>query len=1376
MVAGALVNMDDPEVIGKIVGAIFWGIVVLIGMIKCILISRRDTTSTLCVSSLTLILCAYLVSSFIAVLKNIFSGPLVAMVALLLAMLVVACAVAGLTLGIVGLAGYGRGYVRDGQTREYQQGRTQAKWGIALSVLFMVSFSIALVSIVSGRTQRATATRLAQDASGGNYVFEDKNFQLCMPADQWMKLDAKTFMEDSSLMLRRRNPEIYVSVIAEQLGVEMGLTTEKLVDIAKSNLKSVSPQARISANVLDPHNGMLGQRFTVDATIGVIDFAYEYWCYSGNGYSYQVLAWSKQAEKDRLHQAADQVFSSFELIDPDRRYYSSGSNPYGVHDSGIFAYTVNLERTDWCNWENMEETDTLPETGGHHPSDAWFSITPVLLPVPGVSIDFVRQGFLNLYQITDDNITKPVEPVKTAGLDGCTYSLTNGDNRYIEQVLMLSNCAYLVSVWCAEDDADALPQLSKEVFDALSFSGDGIRLDAMDHLPAEQIPKQAKMINHIGLAYYNVGRYPDAREWFNAATRCDPSNASYFGNVLAAYCQMNQYEEGLGFLQAANEDAPKDGQTVKSWEASLLLGAGKVEEAMSVYEKLFASGYRDDEDFETWTDLRTDNGDWEGLDQVFSDYMAKDPSVLLRIHQMDLYWKKGDYQKVVDLTKESEAKYGFSPDIAYWAIDAYQELGLNKDALDVCNELLKRNFSSVDTYLEKAVSEYRLKWHRQSKESLEVALKLNPHNEDVKEWLQLVSAELGEGDNSVLKEAIDPVAVPEGLNALLNLVVPKDFGSDFGAYYERKLVLWDFEKGKRLRRTDVQHIKLLDDAGVSVFSSLEYSFNPLSQNIFVNTLLVKNGQGQIVSRGVVKDYYVADDISDGLVSEDKRLVIPVPGLQPGYSMEIEVTRDYPSPSDDFYFEIHYLVADFPVLHSAVYLTGAAADVSAIGLNGVEMQRLEEGSLWMNKAPSSYRWESRQSPVERFVPGVVLGPKEASWELCANRYIEKIEERLGSAESIQSKAGELIAGCEGNDEKYRAIVDWVRSVFTYKPLEFGRSASMPDCAADTLSYRYGDCKDLAVLLMEMLDVAGIESELALVTSDDVFPEMPTTDQFNHMIVYVKDLHGGFFVDPTDQEADAFLAVPAGLQKRHALVLDRQHPRLEVIPEYKNDSSMCSIQRTVAVDGELAQLTDRIALQGYYASWMRAMLKEEKKINWVKWFQQHVVDFVPDLEVVSVSASNVSEPQKELVIDISYVLRHAISRAQKRLSVRMPSIWVGYYVSAQPVPDRKNPFSLTYPFSMELTMKVNLPEGYELDASVWSESSGESPFLDWESGIKDPLTGRFSCTLKPGEFTATQYADYVVAVDAAVKAAKLDVELVKVPVAESPPPSLTPNTRL
>ncbi len=81
-----------------------------------------------------------------------------------------------------------------------------------------------------------------------------------------------------------------------------------------------------------------------------------------------------------------------------------------------------------------------------------------------------------------------------------------------------------------------------------------------------------------------------------------------------------------------------------------------------------------------------------------------------------------------------------------------------------------------------------------------------------------------------------------------------------------------------------------DAVGVSAFSTVQTSFDPLEEEIFVNDVRVTDGEGRVLSEGKVADYYTIDDTSERTANHKKILNIPVAGLQPGSRLFVAITR------------------------------------------------------------------------------------------------------------------------------------------------------------------------------------------------------------------------------------------------------------------------------------------------------------------------------------------------------------------------------------------------------------------------------------------------------------------------------------------------------
>ena len=131
-----------------------------------------------------------------------------------------------------------------------------------------------------------------------------------------------------------------------------------------------------------------------------------------------------------------------------------------------------------------------------------------------------------------------------------------------------------------------------------------------------------------------------------------------------------------------------------------------------------------------------------------------------------------------------------------------------------------------------------------------------------------------------------------------------------------------------------------------------------------------------------------------------------------------------------------------------------------------------------------------------------------------------------------------------------LVEHVRTKVRYVAVEVGIGGYRPHPADEVRAKGWGDCKDKATLLVEMLQSVGIEAHPALILSSEdarVDADFPSPDQFNHMIVAIPEsrlgattglpVAGGFyFVDPT-QEKGGLTWFHRSTQDQQALVVRR-----------------------------------------------------------------------------------------------------------------------------------------------------------------------------------------------------------------------------------------------
>ncbi len=126
-------------------------------------------------------------------------------------------------------------------------------------------------------------------------------------------------------------------------------------------------------------------------------------------------------------------------------------------------------------------------------------------------------------------------------------------------------------------------------------------------------------------------------------------------------------------------------------------------------------------------------------------------------------------------------------------------------------------------------------------------------------------------------------------------------------------------------------------------------------------------------------------------------------------------------------------------------------------------------------------------------------------------------------ALDQVAQALARGEPDAEEKLRRIHTFVMEEIRYQQdYETFINGVKPHPASMTLERRYGDCKDKAVLFIELAKKLGVDAQFALVRTRDSGPaqvDVPM-QQFNHAIVYVPEQAGvaARFFDPTAELLD------------------------------------------------------------------------------------------------------------------------------------------------------------------------------------------------------------------------------------------------------------------
>ncbi|MDU8886221.1 DUF3857 domain-containing protein [Yeosuana sp. MJ-SS3] len=195
-------------------------------------------------------------------------------------------------------------------------------------------------------------------------------------------------------------------------------------------------------------------------------------------------------------------------------------------------------------------------------------------------------------------------------------------------------------------------------------------------------------------------------------------------------------------------------------------------------------------------------------------------------------------------------------------------------------------------------------------------------------------------------------------------------------------------------------------------------------------------------------------------------------------------------------------------------------------------------------------------------------------------VDKID--LKELEKVYKITDDVTKSLTTKREKAEAIFNWVQDNINYVAFEDGLGGFIPRGAASVCTKRYGDCKDMANLLYEMLNHAGIEAYRTWIGTRDrpyTYSQVPTPMVDNHMITTAIIDGQTIFLDATDSYVP-FGMPSAFIQTKEALLgIDKDTYKLITVPVQKPEQSVTDVSTIINIEDDMVKVSEKRFLTGY-----------------------------------------------------------------------------------------------------------------------------------------------------------------------------------------------------
>jgi tetratricopeptide (TPR) repeat protein len=336
-----------------------------------------------------------------------------------------------------------------------------------------------------------------------------------------------------------------------------------------------------------------------------------------------------------------------------------------------------------------------------------------------------------------------------------------------------------------------------------------------------------------------------------------------------------------------------------------------------------------------------------------------------------------------------------------------------------------------------------------------------------------------------------------------------------------------------------------------------------------------------------------------------------------------------------------------------------------------------------------------------------------WDALARWYWHLIKDQYVSTDAIRRQVRRITMGKRTPLEKLAAIHRWVTSEIQNVAWEFDVHGYKPYKVSTVFQRRFGDCKDKAGLIVVMAREVGLEAWPALLrATEDAGPvvgrgeedlSLPLLNHFNHAIAAVEVGDQLLWLDGTAPER--VLGRPPRMDAGAAAVIVRpEGARLATVPALSAEKNGWFEEGSIVLDERGAgTLQHAVSARGRSAVFMRYYFGGGPRDAGV--LENLVERRWGPAEVQSASLTPSDNPLVDrMEMDARMRLERLGEREGGTLRFQLPQPWLQGEYGRSPLPEAFSIFAeasirthdvvLPEPFAIERTLRVHLPEGFEI----------------------------------------------------------------------------------
>jgi transglutaminase-like putative cysteine protease len=500
--------------------------------------------------------------------------------------------------------------------------------------------------------------------------------------------------------------------------------------------------------------------------------------------------------------------------------------------------------------------------------------------------------------------------------------------------------------------------------------------------------------------------------------------------------------------------------------------------------------------------------------------------------------------------------------------------------------------------------------------------------------------------------------------------------------------------------------QIVSEAGIQNGSEISIGFDPSYERLDVHEIIIwrNNKPQRRLSASLFKVIADEKDLSKFIYQGTFSAYCILDDIRKGDRIEYSYTLTGRNPIfGDHFAENIYLQVSQPVAH----LYKAIFAASSRKLYFKSFNKVPKTNTYTKNGLVCYEWENFQVPAAIDYDnqpgwytsyGYVQVTDYKSWAEVAAWGL-KINPTRALTGKLAERVAAIKASTKNKEDYFRAAVKLVQDEVRYMGVEIGEYSHRANDPEKVYNQRYGDCKDKSLLLVSILNAAGIEANMALISTyanikTDQY--LPSPFVFNHAVVRAVVNQMPVWVDATmayQRGTGAKIYFP---QYGQGLILQPGSNAIVNIPPAKTGQITYLEEYYVPNDTSKVALDIRTVYTLNEADYMRNTLAGASMAETEKSYLDYYARIYPKIESADSIMVYDSEDANEITVIEHYLIPEFAAKMKEgnRLEAGFYANFISDKLVATNVKN-KYPRTVNFPCNIDYTTRVIMRSGWSVE---------------------------------------------------------------------------------